>query len=73
MENLAGGSEGAVPAAAFKEALAELVFKFANGLADCWLRPPQTRGGPGKAAFLDNGQEGFNLRKVHTGLCLHTL
>jgi hypothetical protein len=58
-QQFAGGGEGPVARGAFEEGLADLVFEFANGMADGGLSPAHTNGGSGKAFFFDDGEEGL--------------
>ena len=65
LENASGVGEHALARRAVEERLADLQFKFADGLADRRLGAKQLFGRAGKPAFAGHGEEDFELGKVH--------
>jgi hypothetical protein len=66
-EELAGGGEGAVARGAFEEGLADFVLQFADSMTDGGLGAAHADSGTGEAFFFKDGEEGFELIKVHKG------
>jgi hypothetical protein len=45
----------------------QLFLEFLDALANCRLGPADALGGPGKRAFLHDGQEVLELQESHSG------
>ena len=65
LEHAAGIGEGAVARRTIEQQLAQFGLQLAHELADGRLSSAQALRGPGKALFLNDGQKGFQLCKVH--------
>lgn len=61
----AGGGEGAVAGGALEQRLSDFIFELADGVTDGRLGTAHAGGGAGEALFFSNGEEGFELVKVH--------
>jgi hypothetical protein len=64
-EDAAGGSHCSILRRTIEEWLADFGFEPANGLADGGLRPVQSLSRAGKALFLRDGDQHFELVYVH--------
>src|SRR6187402_716923 len=62
-EHFASVGQGTVAHGALKERFSEFCFEFGDGLADSWLGPAKAHGGSRKAAFLGDGEKGFELKE----------
>ena len=65
LQNAASVGENAIARRTIEERLADLQFKFADGLADGRLGAKQFFGGARKAALAGDGEEDFELGKIH--------